>query len=84
MHAAVSQDEVLSPNSSANSDVGLLDALPESSSVHVQRTYRLYKRRFVGVFALMFLNIAAGLSWPWFGPIASASQSLLQPISSRV
>jgi len=34
-------------------------------------TYRLYKRRFAGVVALVFLNIVAAMVWPWFGPISN-------------
>ncbi|KAJ4468140.1 major facilitator superfamily domain-containing protein [Lentinula aciculospora] len=33
--------------------------------------YRLYKRRFLGLFGMVVLNIVGGLSWPWFGPIAN-------------
>ncbi|KAJ3570015.1 hypothetical protein NP233_g4678 [Leucocoprinus birnbaumii] len=33
--------------------------------------YRLYRRRFVGLFALIILNIVSALSWPWFGPISN-------------
>lgn len=33
--------------------------------------YRLYKRRFVGVFGLVVLNVVAAMSWPWFGPISN-------------
>lgn len=56
-------------------------------------TYRLYKRRFTGLVALVsrqlsrvaerwimfriqvLLNIVAGMSWPWFGPISNNSGS---------
>ncbi|KAF8514456.1 MFS general substrate transporter [Hysterangium stoloniferum] len=34
--------------------------------------YRLYRRRFLGVFGLVMLNVFAGMNWPWFGPIANA------------
>lgn len=33
--------------------------------------YRLYKRRFAGLAALIFLNIVSAMSWPWFGPISN-------------
>jgi len=33
--------------------------------------YRLYKARFAGLVALVILGIVAGLSGPWFGPIAN-------------
>ncbi|KAF8813927.1 MFS general substrate transporter [Phlegmacium glaucopus] len=33
--------------------------------------YRLYRRRFAGLVALIFLNIIAGMAWPWFGPISN-------------
>ncbi|KAH9837800.1 major facilitator superfamily domain-containing protein [Rhodofomes roseus] len=32
--------------------------------------YRMYKRRWVGVLAIFILNIVAGMSLVWFGPIA--------------
>ncbi|KAI8972584.1 major facilitator superfamily domain-containing protein [Trametes punicea] len=34
-------------------------------------TYRLYKRRWVGLVAVVLLNIAAGMVLVWFGPIAN-------------
>ncbi|KAI9057517.1 MFS general substrate transporter [Trametes sanguinea] len=34
-------------------------------------TYRLYKRRWIGLVALVLLNIAAGMVLVWFGPIAN-------------
>lgn len=37
-------------------------------------TYRLYKWRFAGVVGIMGLNIVGGMNWPWFGPIANASE----------
>ncbi|CAA7261775.1 unnamed protein product [Cyclocybe aegerita] len=40
----------------------------EDSSVG---SYRLYRRRFVGITALVFLNIVAAMAWPWFGPISN-------------
>ncbi|KAI0295839.1 MFS general substrate transporter [Multifurca ochricompacta] len=33
--------------------------------------YRLYKRRWVGVFALFALEAVSSASWPWFGPISN-------------
>ncbi|KAF8629274.1 hypothetical protein AX17_005852 [Amanita inopinata Kibby_2008] len=33
--------------------------------------YRLYKQRFIGLVGLVFLNIVAAMSWPWFGPISN-------------
>ncbi|KAF8902884.1 major facilitator superfamily domain-containing protein [Gymnopilus junonius] len=33
--------------------------------------YRLYKGRFIGLVALVVLNIVAAMPWPWFGPIAN-------------
>ncbi|EPQ51930.1 MFS general substrate transporter [Gloeophyllum trabeum ATCC 11539] len=37
----------------------------------VQSKYRLYKQRFVGLAAIFFLNVVAGMAWPWFGPISN-------------
>ncbi|KAH9856353.1 major facilitator superfamily domain-containing protein [Lenzites betulinus] len=34
-------------------------------------TYRLYKRRWVGLFAICILNLVAGMVLVWFGPIAN-------------
>ncbi|KAH9985811.1 MFS general substrate transporter [Russula compacta] len=33
--------------------------------------YRLYKRRWVGVFAMFVLEAVSAASWPWFGPISN-------------
>ncbi|KAJ6490786.1 major facilitator superfamily domain-containing protein, partial [Mycena vitilis] len=44
----------------------------ENVAVQEARTeYRLYRRRFVGLAALVILNLAAGMTWPWFGPISN-------------
>ncbi|KAI0752170.1 major facilitator superfamily domain-containing protein [Fomes fomentarius] len=34
--------------------------------------YRLYKRRWIGLFALVILNIVSGMVLVWFGPIANS------------
>lgn len=36
-------------------------------------SYKLYKMRFAGLVAIMVLNVAGGMNWPWFGPIANDS-----------
>nr|GAT57653.1 MFS general substrate transporter [Mycena chlorophos] len=46
-------------------------ALADILSVHSNTEYKLYRRRFVGIVALVILNIAGGMPWPWFGPIAN-------------
>ncbi|KAK0461336.1 major facilitator superfamily domain-containing protein [Desarmillaria tabescens] len=46
--------------------------------------YRLYKRRFVGVFGFVVLNIVAAMSWPWFGPIANETSQELGFSLNRV
>ncbi|KAI0689392.1 major facilitator superfamily domain-containing protein [Cytidiella melzeri] len=38
-------------------------------------TYRLYKKRFVGLVALIVLNMVAGMPQVWFGPIANSTAS---------
>ncbi|KAJ3550543.1 hypothetical protein NM688_g5055 [Phlebia brevispora] len=44
----------------------------EVASHHAQPSpYRLYKRRYIGLVALVVLNFVGGMSNPWFGPIAS-------------
>ncbi|EJD52795.1 MFS general substrate transporter [Auricularia subglabra TFB-10046 SS5] len=50
-----------------------VEATELDSPVAVQdspQQYRLYRRRWAGLVALFFLNIIAGASWPWFGPIS--------------
>ncbi|KAF9527297.1 MFS general substrate transporter [Crepidotus variabilis] len=42
-----------------------------SHGTNVPQTYRLYRRRFVGLFALMLLTIGGGLPGSWFGPISN-------------
>ncbi|OSD03709.1 MFS general substrate transporter [Trametes coccinea BRFM310] len=42
-----------------------------SPSPEEPTTYRLYKRRWIGLVALVLLNIAAGMVLVWFGPIAN-------------
>ncbi|KAI0043663.1 MFS general substrate transporter [Auriscalpium vulgare] len=48
-------------------------AQPETSleTANFSGPYRLYKRRWFGVFALFTLEAVAGMSWPWFGPISN-------------
>ncbi|KAJ7072374.1 major facilitator superfamily domain-containing protein [Mycena amicta] len=46
------------------------NAAADVLSVHSQ-TYKLYRRRFAGIAGLVILNIAGGMPWPWFGPIAN-------------
>lgn len=50
------------------------DKVMSSPEEHIQ--YKLYKRRFVGMIAIMALNVVAGMNWPWFGPISNASECL--------
>ncbi|KAH8994743.1 MFS general substrate transporter [Lactarius hatsudake] len=35
-----------------------------------QPPYRLYKRRWIGVFAMFILEVVSSASWPWFGPVS--------------
>lgn len=42
----------------------------EHNDIGEAPTYRLYKQRFIGIAALSLLNLAAGMCWPWFGPIS--------------
>ncbi|KZT58894.1 MFS general substrate transporter [Calocera cornea HHB12733] len=35
--------------------------------------YRLYKRRWIGLVALVMLNLAAAMNWLWFSPIANST-----------
>ncbi|KAF8160671.1 major facilitator superfamily domain-containing protein [Crassisporium funariophilum] len=54
-----SQNHVVTPTDEATNDDGPRDS------------YRLYRRRFTGLVALVFLNIVSAMSWPWFGPISN-------------
>ncbi|KAI0320777.1 MFS general substrate transporter [Amylostereum chailletii] len=45
--------------------------MEESRLSNAQGPYRLYKRRWFGVFALFALETVASMSWPWFGPISN-------------
>ncbi|CDO70414.1 hypothetical protein BN946_scf184999.g55 [Trametes cinnabarina] len=47
------------------------DTARSSSPGEPTPTYRLYKRRWIGLIALVLLNIAAGMVLVWFGPIAN-------------
>ncbi|KAJ6609864.1 major facilitator superfamily domain-containing protein [Mycena sp. CBHHK59/15] len=57
----------LTQNSKDKENAGT-DVVSVHSSTH---EYRLYKRRFVGVVGMVVLNIVAGMTWPWFGPISN-------------
>lgn len=41
-----------------------------------QPVYRVYKRRWAALFALVTLNLVAALGQPWFGPISENGMSL--------
>lgn len=43
----------------------------EDATTTAAQPYRLYKRRWFGVFALFLLEAISSASWPWFGPIAN-------------
>ncbi|KAJ6499353.1 major facilitator superfamily domain-containing protein [Mycena sanguinolenta] len=64
-----------SPKSSSEAKKELYDGQPAATevvSVHSSTAdYRLYKRRFVGMVGLVVLNVVAGMTWPWFGPISN-------------
>ncbi|KAI0920498.1 hypothetical protein AcV5_010215 [Taiwanofungus camphoratus] len=49
---------------------GVIDSFP-AEQVEAEPTYRLYKRRWVGVIAIVCLNLVSGMSLVWFGPIAN-------------
>ncbi|KAI0744766.1 MFS general substrate transporter [Earliella scabrosa] len=44
----------------------------EESSADIPQEYRLYKRRWIGLVALVILNIVSGMVLVWFGPIANS------------
>ncbi|KAF7978235.1 hypothetical protein HWV62_1244 [Athelia sp. TMB] len=41
--------------------------------VEIPQQYRVYKRRWLGLFAFVMLNGVATMSWPWFGPISETT-----------
>ena len=45
----------------------------------VDTTYRVYKRRWIGLAGLIILNISAGMSWLWFAPISVQGMIPLMP-----
>ncbi|KAF7315391.1 MFS general substrate transporter [Mycena indigotica] len=61
-------EEVKKPESTDDSDG---NDVADVVSVHSAPEYKLYRRRFVGIASLVILNIAAGMPWPWFGPISN-------------
>ncbi|KZT05289.1 MFS general substrate transporter, partial [Laetiporus sulphureus 93-53] len=48
-----------------------VDSGEHHAHAHAHVQYRMYKRRWVGVCAIIVLNIVAGMSLVWFGPIAN-------------
>ncbi|KAH7888728.1 MFS general substrate transporter [Phlebopus sp. FC_14] len=44
---------------------------PNALSAPAQTKYRLYKRRFTGLFGFVILGVVTGMPWSWFGPISS-------------
>ncbi|PIL26139.1 MFS general substrate transporter [Ganoderma sinense ZZ0214-1] len=49
-----------------------VDESTESEAIAGPQEYRLYKRRWIGLVALVILNIVSGMTLVWFGPIANA------------
>lgn len=52
------------------------DASDKAQVIHLESagepvTYRLYKRRFLGLVGLVLLNVIAAMPWPWYGPISN-------------
>ncbi|KAN0135398.1 MFS general substrate transporter [Lactarius tabidus] len=43
----------------------------ENTTSTSAQPYRLYKRRWFGVFAMFLLEVISSASWPWFGPISN-------------
>ncbi|KAG8813688.1 hypothetical protein FRC18_002346 [Serendipita sp. 400] len=54
----------------AGVDVAVID--DDTGSNNSEQIYQLYKRRWVGVVALVLLNIIKGCNWVWFGSIANS------------
>ncbi|KAM5538876.1 hypothetical protein V8D89_007598 [Ganoderma adspersum] len=49
-----------------------VDESSESETIEGPQEYRLYKRRWIGLVALVILNIVSGMTLVWFGPIANS------------
>jgi len=47
------------------------NTMPVGRSSEMQ--YRSYKRRWIGLIALVMLNLAAAMNWLWFSPIANST-----------
>ncbi|KIM22040.1 hypothetical protein M408DRAFT_333098 [Serendipita vermifera MAFF 305830] len=67
-----------STSSAATSKLALItgqerdeDSSPLSPDEENPPVYRMYKRRWIGVCALVLLNIIKGCNWVWFGAIAN-------------
>lgn len=46
--------------------------------------YKLYKRRFLGLFGMSVLNLIGGMALPWFGPIAGPTSQVFHMSLDRV
>ncbi|KAG1732244.1 MFS general substrate transporter [Suillus paluster] len=44
---------------------------PDNSDAEQVPIYRLYRRRFAGLFGFILLGLVTGMPWPWFGPISN-------------
>ncbi|KAI0268881.1 MFS general substrate transporter [Gloeopeniophorella convolvens] len=76
--ASINQDTVFDDTSdkkrhSSDEDIVTLPTLESSTdeAYSASGPYRLYKRRWLGVFALFALELVSGMCWPWFGPISN-------------
>ncbi|KAF7351184.1 MFS general substrate transporter [Mycena sanguinolenta] len=73
------------PKSSSEAKKELYDGHGQPAATEIVRvhsstanySYRLYKRRFVGIVGLIVLNVVSGMTWPWFGPISNNSEELI-------
>ncbi|KAF9070062.1 major facilitator superfamily domain-containing protein [Rhodocollybia butyracea] len=66
-----SDSEVTSPSHDYKQEE-VIESTGPTDAPNIEVTpYRLYKRRFTGLLGMVILNVVAGLSWPWFGPIAN-------------
>lgn len=60
------------------------DAPPSRTNDTPTHDYKLYKRRFVGLFGMCILNLVGGMPMAWFGPIANPTSEVYHTTLDRV
>ncbi|KAG6372329.1 major facilitator superfamily domain-containing protein [Boletus reticuloceps] len=70
--ATKSEDRTATDPTNDSLDKPSISSAPATPNVR----YRLYKRRFSGLFGFVALGFVTGLPWAWFGPIAPQGRCL--------